>query len=348
MGRWLRSETGRLDLAGLVLVAFLALWVGSFAGRGAGSPEPVLALLLALVGTAALSRRLEASKPDLVVRLVTVGVGAAVVITWPGILQAGGGPLGYANANAALCSVGVVTSLAAARSAATVVARRAWLGTGLVLAGCTVASGSVGGVLTLAVALALLLLSATTQWAGFAVVGGLVAISLALGGTTAIALGSDLGGLAAEAGVRADLWRAAAELAKDDPLSGIGPGGFADRRPVSPDRDLRWAHHDYLQAAAEWGTIGFALIATLVAWAWTAMWRSAARSPAVASLTASAVTVVALHATVDYVAHLPPVLVAMTAVLAAGTRTPQRGRPSASEPLGLDRSLASAPPRHAA
>lgn len=300
----------RLDALGLALVVLLAVWVGLFAGEGEGRPWPLLLLLAGMVAATVVGRAL-ANRRRPVWWAVAAGIAGSIVLTWPGVLSPAGPPLGYANANATLSSLGVIGALGAARAESDAVTRRAWVGLAGVLAAFTVASGSAGGVLALAVALGLLGLSALTRWAGFAVVGGLIAVSIALGVTTAVALGSDAGSLAERAGVRAELWTAAAELAKEEPVRGIGPGEFAERTPVSADADLRWAHHGFLQVAAELGLVGFAIVAGLAGCAWTLLWRAARSDPASAALSAAAVTLVGFHATVDYVWHLPPVLMIM-------------------------------------
>lgn len=325
-----RPSSRLLHASGLGLVALLALWVGVFAGGGEGRPWPVLLLLAGLVLATAAGRAL-AVRPGLVPKLVAVGVAGSLVLTWPGVLSAGGAPLGYANANATLSSLGLIAALAAARTEHDVAGRWGWLGLAGLLGTLTVASGSVAGVLALAVALVLLGLSAVTRWAGFAVAGGLVAVSLTLGVTTAVALGSDIGGLGERAEVRGELWAAAADFARDEPVTGIGPGRFADRTPVSNDADLRWAHHGYLQMAAELGLVGFVLVAALTGWVWASLWVASAHQPVGASLASAAVTVVGLHAAVDYVWHLPPVLVVMCVLCGGNTAPEEKSRRSPAD-----------------
>lgn len=293
-------------------------------------------LLLAGLVLAIAAGRVLAGPSGLVPKVVAVSVAASLVLTWPGVLNAGGAPLGYANGNATLSSLGLIAALAAARAERDTAVRRSWLGLAGLLGALTVATGSVAGMLALTVALVLLGLSAVTRWPGFAVAGGLVAVSLAVGVTTAVAVGSDVGDLRERADVRGDLWAAAADFAGDEPLRGIGPGKFAERNPVSSDADLRWAHHGYLQAAAELGLVGLVLIAALAGWVWSALWIAAADEPVSASLAAAAVTVVGLHAAVDYVWHLPAVLVVMC--LLTGANTTRREQPRRS-PAGRDQDV---------
>lgn len=290
-------------------------------------------LLLAGLVLATAAGRVLAGTPGLVPRLVAVGVAGSLVLTWPGVLRAGGAPLGYANGNATLASLGSIAAIAAARAERDITVRRGWIALAGLLGALTVATGSVAGVLAFAVALGLLGLSAVTRWAGFAVVGGLVAVSLTLGVTSAVALGSDIGGLGERADVRGELWAAAAELAREEPITGIGPGQFAQRTPVSSDEDLRWAHHGYLQVAAELGLVGLVLVAALTAWLWAVLWAAMGDRLASASLAAVALTTVGLHSAVDYVWHLAPVLLATCTLFGAGTS--RRAPHSAESAAGL-------------
>jgi O-antigen ligase/Tfp pilus assembly protein PilF len=71
--------------------------------------------------------------------------------------------------------------------------------------------------------------------------------------------------------IRAQIWRTAFAMWREHPLAGVGPAHFDPRfpqyRPATvsvqsrPDR----AHNDYLNTLADWGLIGFALVAA--AWA---------------------------------------------------------------------------------
>ncbi len=308
------SATARLaDAVGLALVAALAAWVGLFAGGGAGRAAPVLWLLAGLVAAVAVGRSL-ASMPGLVPRVIATAVAGTFALTYPGILGAGGAPTGYANSNATLAAVGVIAALGAARAATNAAARQAWGGVTIALVGITVMSGSVAGILVLAVALGLLLVSAVARWAPVVLGGGLIATSLVLGVTTAMAL-DDSSWLAGSDVVRVELWAAAADLAAEEPLRGLGAGGFEAANPVSQDADLRWVHHEYLELAAELGAVGLALVLALVGWVTWRLWLAAAHDPARVALAGAAVTIVALHATVDHVWHTPAVLLLAAALV---------------------------------
>lgn len=323
----LLSTSRRLDALGLGLIGLLAAWVGFFSGDGSGHPGPVLLLLFGLVVATAVGRVL-AVRRGLVPRLLATSIAGAIILTWPGLLSAGGAPTGYANANATLASLGVIAALAAARTARQAADGRAWIALGIVLALFTASTGSVAGVLSLVLALGLLGLSAVTRWPAFVIVGGLIAVSVTIGVTTTIALGDDPVGLAARSDVRGELWAAAADFVDEAPGWGIGAGEFAEQNPVSDDADLRWAHHGYLQAAAEYGIVGFLLVLALAGWVWARLWNRSFSHPAEAVLGGAGLLIVGLHAAVDYVWHVPAVMLVL-AVLVGNSlgRDPAPRRP---------------------
>lgn len=313
-----RPSSRPADLFGIALVVALGAWVAFGAGNGAGRSRPVLWLLIGLTAATAIGRAL-ARRPGLTQRALAVAIAGAFALSWPGLLGAVGAPTGYANANATLAALGAIAAVGAARTARGGIERRSWLGLGAVLAAATAISGSVAGTAVLAAALILLGLSALARWPGVAVVGGLIVVSIALGLTTAVAVGGDPFGLAERSGVRGELWMAAADLLDQEPVRGIGPGNFAEANPVTDDRDLRWVHHAWLQVAAELGIVGLAFVFGVAGWTWARLWQVARRGPARAAVGAAALVVVGLHGTVDYIWHVPAVLI--VAALLVGDAT---------------------------
>ena len=83
--------------------------------------------------------------------------------------------------------------------------------------------------------------------------------------------------------LRFDLWRGAAEMIADYPLTGVGPGLFGRvfreyRDPAYVDDRLGTAHNAYLNAMAETGLLGAAVMlaaGTAIALAWWRLWRGA-------------------------------------------------------------------------
>jgi len=273
----------------------------------------VLWLLAGLVAAFAVGRVL-ADRPGVVSRIVAATVAGAVALTWPGILHAGGAPTGYGNANATLTSLGAIGALGAARAATNDEEGWRWVGLATALVVVTFLTGSVAGSASLLLALALVAVSTFYRWPGFAIGGGMIIVVAALGLTSAIALGGDPGGMGERSELRGDLWAAAADLIQEAPLWGVGPGEFAARNPVSDDSDLRQAHNGYLQAGAEFGATGLSLVLALGAWLWALLWRLRS-SGRVAQFGGAALLVVALQGTVDWIWHVPAVLVVLAVML---------------------------------
>ena len=295
----------RLDLAGLAIAGVLAAWVWSGDGRTA----PVVALLAAMAVVVAAARVVVArGLPALGV--LAVAVAGAVVLTWPGMIQVAGRPLGYANANATLAGLGAVAALGAGRRFRILA---------VVLIAVIPFTGSVAGTLVTLVGVMLVVLALVVRWPPAAIVGGLIACSAMLGATVAIATGDDLLGLEDRAGARAELWAGAEELADEEPVRGVGAGGFAEQNPVTDDRDLRWAHHGPLQIAAELGVVGLVLALALAGWMWLSLLRAAASTPVAASIGAGAMTIVGLHSNVDYVLHFPAIVLVGMWIFGAAT-----------------------------
>jgi O-antigen ligase len=124
---------------------------------------------------------------------------------------------------------------------------------------------------------------------------------------------------------RVELWRDAWILARDHPLTGIGPGRFAHESPTAlADADADRAHQGFLQMGAEAGFPAMALLVALFLWAQfrLGMMKSFGYPQAVA---AAAVTALGLHACIDYVLHFAAVPVAAAAVLGAAVSVRRTG-----------------------
>jgi O-antigen ligase len=315
--RLLRPATA--DLAGAAIAACLALWVGIGAGGGDGRPAPLVALLGAAALSFAAGRCLTERLHIEASALVALGVAGSLVFTFPGLLESGGGPLGYANSNATLAALGAVAAASSALSSRRRAARAGWMILAMSLAAAVVMSGSVAGLVSLVVAVLLVAISGMVRRASAATLGGPIVVLLALALTAAIGHGATIMGLEERSVERAQLWASAADLAADQPLRGVGIGRFANHHPISPDRDLRWAHNEYLQLAAEGGVVALALLLALVGWGYGRLSLAAIAAPGRAMLGAAALTLLALHATVDHVAHDAAVPLAIAALIGGAT-----------------------------
>ena len=119
------------------------------------------------------------------------------------------------------------------------------------------------------------------------------------------------------------------DIAADEPVFGVGPGFFAQASPTAlADADARWAHSAYLQVGAETGVIGAALLGLVLLWVFGALYRSRQDERLIVIGTA-AVTALAVHAAINYVAHFPALVI--IAALLAGLASARAG----SEPSRL-------------
>jgi O-antigen ligase len=311
----------RWDLAGLGIVVALAGWtLVASVGRDQARPLPVLALLGCCLGLFAAGRAAERHHGELVPQLVALAVGGTFLLTFPGVLSSGGAPTDYGNTNGTLAGLGGIAAAAAATSSRGA-ARRGWVALAIVLVACMVLSESVAAASALSVAAALAVVALVRRRTAVACLGGLVATFVAVGTTTALALGAGEDFTDGSQSLRLELWDRALDLLRDAPLRGHGPGSFAPPLEFW-DADLRWAHHDYLQQGAEAGIVGLLLLLVLVAWLFGCLWSGRRRGLARTIAGASAVTLVALHAAVDHVLHTAAVPLTLAVLVGWATADP--------------------------
>jgi putative inorganic carbon (hco3(-)) transporter len=309
------STARRADLAAVLSAIALASWASWVAG---GRSTPMVLLLVGLAGAVALGRHLTAW-PGLVPKAVAAAIAGAFALTYPGLLGGGGAPTGYANTNATLAAVGAVSAVAAARQVPPGPDRQAWTGLAVGLAAVVLLTRSTAGGIVLLLVGALLISGLRSRWPPIAAVGGAIAVSLALGITTAMAV-DDTFPLASSDLVRVELWSAAVDLAQEEPIRGLGAGAFEDRNPVTRDADLRWVHHEYLEIAVELGGVGLLLVVVL-GLATLLRLAAAGRGGLVGS---AALTIVALHGVVDHIWHAPVVLLMAALLVGDGIRSTSR------------------------
>jgi hypothetical protein len=113
--------------------------------------------------------------------------------------------------------------------------------------------------------------------------------------------------------LRAGNVRIALEIARDHPLGGVGPGGYAAafplyRRPA--DNETRHAHALPAELVAEWGIPGGSVLALAFFWLFIGPLLRARRDapPAISAVTIG-LAAFALHNLVDFTALLPSLLV---------------------------------------
>lgn len=221
---------------------------------------------------------------------------------------AGGGPLGYANANAALA---VQLAALCALLALEATGRERWALLGAAgIAALAVApthsdAASVTGVPLLgAVAVAFTGRVKRRWWAIAAGVIGVVGsaatvIGLAVSPTWPARLTD------AFSPARHTLWADALTLWAKRPLIGSGPGSFRRFSPLASDPDLATAHMSLLQVGAETGLVGVLLFAALVAVGFTLAARG---RPALTLVMSAALAALLIHSFVDHILEFWPVL----------------------------------------
>lgn len=320
----------RLDLIGAVLVALAGVWALLAAAGRPASPEGfLLGLLTASAAYAA--GRVAGARSAFEVCATVAGAVAVLLLLSPHALSGGASakPLGYGNANGALATQAVAAACLAALAAPSDRRR----GEMHVVAGLlTLGAFATRSLAAVAGAVALLLVGLTALSArrrGSFVAAGVVCVVLVVAGT--VYLGGDRAERAS--GVRStaveglterriDLWHDAIESAKDHPWRGTGPGTFIAGSPTArEDADAKSAHSQWLRQAAEQGVPGVLLLAALLGWAYVRLRRSR-QDPAVVAVGAVALTAFAVHASMDYVAEFPAVLVAMGVVAGVATAAP--------------------------
>lgn len=126
---------------------------------------------------------------------------------------------------------------------------------------------------------------------------------------------------------RYDYWKAALQIFGDHPLAGAGPGSFQvewlERRKIS--ERVRDAHSLEIETLAELGIVGFALLAFLAGAVVTAIRRVRREDAVLVAGPAAALTVWALHASLDWDWEMPGltlVAVSLTGLLLARAGAP--------------------------
>lgn len=344
-GRTSRGITGSEWLL-LGSAVGLASWATVSSAVAGGSTHAwqvgtVLAIVAYLVGRVPGARWPAAAPTALVVFVLVLLVAPPWIGKALGAPPSGRpfGPLGYANASAALYVLAAgASALVALLHRGLAVRAAAMTGAGLSVA-MVLSSRSRAGVAVLVFVLASALVrrARRVRRARLALVTLLV---LAMAGTWSLVLvgsddvrGDDLPVvdvlLSTE---RLHLWGDAAALALGHPITGVGPGNFDQWSPTAQeDQDLFAAHSVYLLASAELGWPGLVLLLAL----FSGLLGALLRAPAVpAALVGTAIVVgVGAQAAVDYVLWAPGVvggaaLLAGSAVSAASTT----GKPGLTPP----------------
>jgi O-antigen ligase len=114
---------------------------------------------------------------------------------------------------------------------------------------------------------------------------------------------------------RIALWHDAVVMMETNPLTGVGPGNFGSFSPVArSDPDAPWAHNEFLQHGAELGIPGLLLLSSVFLWGLSRLLAREALDT-IAILGAVGLTILAVHACVEYVLQRPAVPILAAALL---------------------------------
>jgi O-antigen ligase len=334
------SAAARLDVAGAVLLAGWLIWTGVASVLLTGNAARPALYLGGGCAVTLVVARVTAGRWVWVIPGLTVL--AAGLIAWRARDEVFGPgptaePFGYANANAAFFVQAAIAGLMLGWHARRPLLRAAGVVAAGAFAMAPVLSGSRTGIVLLGLLLpaALAVQRSRDARTAVALCGGFWLVVLAgtiwLGAVFRPGTERTDGGVGLAARTltetRLTLWHEAVAIARKHPLRGVGAGGFAEFSPTAlADADARFAHHEFLQNAAEHGVPGLFLLAAVFAWGFgrlAATGRHATRSV----LPAVSLAALGAHASVDYVLHFPAVPLAAAALVGVGMA--QRGRRSA-------------------
>lgn len=344
------TVTARASAPVLAWTACAVAWCLVLGAVHAESPWGGVTMVLGISATFEVARWATVVVPVAVPAAVIAGglVVAVVGAARGDLLDLLEGPLGYANATAALATavtaaalvlrvrvrsraVRVASVVVALGAASVPVAVHSWLGVAAVaavLVGALPAwrrrspASLVGGAVVLVVA------TATT-----------VAVAAAVAGPAARVLGASVPSLPVSITERVRLWRRALALLLEAPLVGVGRDGFVDGPPPAIAPWERYAHAEHLQLAATGGLVALALLVVALAW----LLRTAAGTSGHTVTDAAVPIGLALlvgaggHAATDYVGHASLVRLSVVAMLGTTLAVPRRparlpGIPGAVEP----------------
>lgn len=261
---------------------------------------------LTLLAGVALGRRLARRGADLRVAFALLAASAYVLLTVTVLGR--GGPLGYANANAAL---GVqLAALAALLALDARGLNRILL---LAAAACSAVvvwpTHSEAATAVLVPLLVAIVVAFTIQvrrrW--WSVTAGAVGVAAAAATVTALTILSAWPGwlTAALSDTRHALWRDALKLWAKHPLIGAGPGAFQKFSPLAKDPEYAMAHMSLLQIGAETGLIGVLLFAALVALGFA---MAARGRPAATLVMSAALAALLIHSFADHILEFWPIM----------------------------------------
>ena len=273
-------------------------------------------------------RRIARGTPWLIPALAVGALTVALLVDVPGTFGSRplAGPLGYANAKAALYAQASVAALMLALGRSGFRAGR-WTGWIAAIVFAVVPLGTRSMAATLGIAGLAALLLVPRRWYGIAVLCCGMSFLVILSATMIVAAEDDNRVASVLDERRLVLWGDAWAMMAGHPVRGVGAGGFAETSLTSAsDGDARWVHNEFLELGAEYGLPALVLTTGLVLWVLWELAVRAFRGERTAVLGAGAVTMMAAHACVDYIGHFAavPLLGALLVGAALGSRRESR------------------------
>ena len=314
-----------LDLIGLGLIVAIVGWAFLVSSTSGESAERFITLILGVAATLVVARVLERYLPRSVAALTLCLVAGFFVSAWLRT-DTWGNPLGYANASAALAVLAVVAAFMLVEPGSTWLLR-IFLGVpAAVVFAVTpfLIDARTAAILVVALVIAFVL-GIALRWPrwGIVLAGVVLAIAILTTSWLGVSYGRGSASLPVEVAdtslseARLRLWHDAISIAADHPWTGIGWGGFATTSPLArSNEDLRFAHNEFLQQAAELGLPGLLLTISLFGWGFARLYVSR-NSDAIAVLGALGLSAAGIAGSVDYVLRFPAVSLAVAALVGA-------------------------------
>lgn len=313
-----RKNLRLLELLGTCLLIAWVTWVAvsSFA-RGASFSDalpylsaPAFGVLGIIAGRRLRSNGIPNWFPAF---LLTVAIYVLVSVTVQG--GAGGGPLGYSNANAALgIQLAAVSTITALHLHGMPRTWALWAaGLSALAVPWTLSQAGITMLVPVVAAIMLVLIRPGRRRA-WMIPSAILTVLAA--GTVVLNIAQTAAWppiyKKAFSGARKELWSDALELWSRRPLIGTGPGSFRRFNELARDPDTERVHMSLLQVGSELGWIGILLF---VAFALVAFLQLARALPDARIIGTAALAALLIHSFVDHLLEFPAITLAMGTVI---------------------------------
>jgi O-antigen ligase len=325
-----------LDVMGIALVLVMIIWA-RYVRYVRVVPADVFELLIGCTLLLALSRMVGHFWRWLV-PLAVIAVAAGFVITNAGVFDArpDEGLFGYTNARAAFFVQSAAAAAVLIAAWHGLLTRILALGAVILLGAVPFFTGTHAGMIAVAGLVAVMAVG-SERWARVAVAlaGSAFVVTIALSGFLAARYeGAGSSGILERIVERTplhehrvELWHEALEIMIEHPVTGVGPGRFAEVSALAQkDVDSRYARNEFLQFGAETGVVGLALLVLLFLWGFTRLLLTPSPDR-ITAIAAVALAALGMHASVDYVLHFPAVPLAAAALVGTGIAAGHRKEP---------------------